>query len=331
MRVSVIVNPKAGSVNAELVEAKIRESLFRCDLHFCTTDSLANMQDFLAGEIASKTDYLIVCGGDGTVNITLQCLMGFQNTSALPPLLIVKSGTANDLAYEIGVSHRIDHAVRNIFDGTIRNIDIIEIKSEEKVSYMLTNGGLGIPALAAELANEFRSYLSEASTNTNASRLIKHIIGSGSKMVRSLGPTLYPLMVAEGIRRWKKEDWEVEVELPGQKTRTIHSPVILVNNQRSTGAKFLPAPLTSNSDGFVNLMWTESNNRRQHTLAALRISKGSLHKDPSFKSFELKEFKIKNKNPNRSLTFFGDGEILQKNVQSLDIRCLHQGLRLVVR
>lgn len=331
MRVSVLVNSKAGSVNAELIEAKVREALFRCDLRFCRPQTLTEMCDFLSEERAQKTDYIIICGGDGTINVALQCLMKCQEHLPIPPIVVVRSGTANDLAHEIGISNRIDHAVRNIFEGVVKNIDVIEISSGEKKTYMLTNGGLGMPAVAAELANKFRSHLQTLANCPKSAVAYKYLAQKSYYAVKKMGPTVYSMMTAEAIRTWNPEGWELEIEIPGKVNIETSSPIVLINNQQSIGASFLPAPYTSNTDGTVNLLLSETKNIPEHTRAALHIRRGSIDKSSAFKSFELKEFRLKSQNPRRALTFFGDGEILLKDVQELSVRCIHRGLPVMVR
>lgn len=331
MRVSVLINSKAGSVNADLIEAKVREALFRCDLRFCRPQSLTEMCDFLHEERQQKTDSIIICGGDGTINVALQCLMKCQDPTDIPPITIVRSGTANDLAHEIGVSHRIDHAVRSIFEGTVKNIDVIEISSGDIKKYMLTNGGLGLPAVAAELANKFRANLQNLAKRPETAKAFRYLAEKSYYAVKKLGPSVYSMMTAEAIRTWNPEGWGLEIEIPGKVNVETESPIVLVNNQQSIGASFLPAPYTSNTDGTVNLLLSETKTVPEHTVAALHIRRGSIEKFSAFKSFELKEFRLKSQNPRRSLTFFGDGEILLRDVQDINVRCLHRGLPVTVR
>lgn len=331
MRVSVLINSKAGSVNADLVEAKVREALFRCDLRFCRPQTLDEMCDFLHEERSQKTDYIIICGGDGTINVALQCLMKCRDHLTIPPIAIVRSGTANDLAHEIGVSTRVDYAVRNIFEGTIKNIDVVEISSGDQKRFMLTNGGLGMPAMAAELANKFRANLQKLANNPKSAAAYKFLAQKSYHAVKRMGPGVYSMMTAEAIRSWNPEGWGLEVEIPGKVNVETNSPIVLINNQQSIGGSFTPAPYTSNTDGTVNLLLSETKNIPEHTLAAYHIRKGSVDKYSAFKTFELKEFRLKSQNPRRALTFFGDGEILLKDVQELSVRCIHKGLPVMVR
>lgn len=331
MRVSVLINSKAGSVNADLIEAKVRDSLFRCDLRFCRPSSLCEMDDFLADELNHKTDYLIICGGDGTINVALQSMMKYKDTHVLPPLAVVRSGTANDLAHAIGVSSRIDYAVRNIFEGVEKKIDVIEISAGAEKAYMLTNGGLGMPAKAAELANKFRGHLQTLANRPTTRGAFQFLAEKSYHAVKKMGPTVYSMMSAEAIRTWNPEGWGLEVSIPGKNSFQTSSPIVLVNNQKTIGKGFFPAPFTSNADGTVNLLLSETKTIPQHTMAALQIRRGTTDKSSNFKSFELKEFSLKSQNPERTLTFFGDGEILLKDVQEIKIRCIHHGLPVMVR
>lgn len=331
MRVSVLINSKAGSVNASLIESKVKEALFRCDLQFCSPSTLLEMCDFIQNEIEKKTDYLIICGGDGTINVALQCLMNHECQIKIPPLVIVRSGTANDLAHEMGVSDRIDKAVRNIFEGVQKNIDVIEVSSEKQKAYMLTNGGLGMPALAADLANKFRAHLRSVALQSKSAQAFEFLARKSYNYIKKMGPTVYSFTTAEAIRTWRQEGWELEVSIPGKVSVETQSPIILVNNQQSIGAGFLPAPYTSNTDGTVNLLLSETRSLVEHTRAALHIRRGTIDRFPAFKSFELKEFAVRSMNPKRSLTFFGDGEILHRDVQEIFVRCIHRELPVMVR
>jgi len=331
VRVSVIINPKAGSVNPKLIEEKIRTALFRCELVFSNSQTLAEMDEFLSEEMNQKTDFFLICGGDGTINTCLQSLMQSQeDLSKLPPIAVVRSGTANDLAHEIGISHRVDKAVRNIIEGQIKNIDVIQVSSGDKKTYMLTNGGIGIPALTADLANQVRTGLQKVSSCPKTADIFKLLASTTYKGLKKMGPGLYSMMVAEALRTWEQKGWEIEFEIPGRENIITNAPIVLVNNQPSIGRSFLPAPYTSNTDGTVNLLLSESLKTYEHLRAFVHITKGTVGKSNCFKSFELSEFIIRTRNPKRLLTFFGDGEILLKDVSEISIKCLHRGLPVVV-
>ena len=331
VRVSVVINPKAGSVNPGLIEEKIRSALFRCDLVFSKAKTLEEMDQFLCEELAHKTDFFLICGGDGTVNTCLQYLVrAEEDLTKIPPIAVVRSGTANDLAHEIGISRRIDQAVRNILEGSVRNIDIIQISSGDKKAFMLTNGGLGIPAMTADLANQVRFSLQKVANCPQTAGFFKSIAKNSYQLIKKIGPGVYSLMVAEALRTWDPNGWELEFELPGDKKFATNAPIVLVNNQPSIGNKFLPAPFTSNTDGTVTLLLAEGRRVREHLSSFLHLRNGTVSQSDRFTSYEITEFKVRSKNPSRPITFFGDGEILFKDVAELSVKCLHKGLPVVV-
>lgn len=326
-----MINAKAGSVDADLIEAKVREALFRCELFVARPQSRKELCDFLSQERKMRTNFIIICGGDGTINVTLQCLMTCESGMKIPPIVLVRSGTANDLAHEMGVSSKIGEAVRSIFEGTEKFIDVVEVTAGEQKAYMLTNGGVGLPAIAADMANQLRSSLGKLASTPETQSIFKLAAKKSYHLVKKMGPTVYSLMVGEAIRSWSSKDWNLEFQIPGKANIETNSPLVLVNNQQSIGGNFLPAPFTSNSDGTVNLLIGETQTAIEHLMAALHIRRGTVEKHAAFKSFELKEFRLKSQNKSRPLTFFGDGEILLKDVQEISVRCIHRGLPVMVR
>ncbi|MCK6597134.1 MAG: acylglycerol kinase family protein, partial [Bdellovibrionaceae bacterium] len=117
MRVSVIINPRAGAVKVDVLKDKISESLFRCELSFHIVSHRKEVMAFILSELEQKTNALMVCGGDGTVNETMQMVMSLKLGDKTPPLSIISSGTANDLSHELGISQRISEAARSILSG----------------------------------------------------------------------------------------------------------------------------------------------------------------------------------------------------------------------
>lgn len=331
MRVSVVINSKAGSVDETLIEEKVREALFRCDLRFLIPQCLEDTEKFAAEEIG-KSDIIMICGGDGTINVTLRCLLRQAAGRELPPIAIVRSGTANDLALEIGVDRKIERSARAILEGKIKNIDLIELESETgQKSYMLTNGGVGVTAIAVDASNRFRSTLRGFATNPKTAKTFQMLAQSGYRLVKKIGPGIYTLMAAEAIRRWDPKGWDLDVEMPDGTQFSTQAAGIFVNNQPTFGSDLTSAPYTCNSDGLVNLLLTETRDIKDRFRVAINMKRGSAHELPFSRSYELKEFKLKSRNRERPLTFAGDGEILLENVNEITVRCLHRKLAVVVR
>lgn len=332
MRVSVVINPRAGSLKLDLVKRKIQDALFRCDLHFHLCQSFDDLSAFAKEEIEEGTAAFLICGGDGTVNATLQCMLKHKmSDKPLPPICLISSGTANDLAHEIDISKRVDQAARLLFEGKEKQIDLIEVESGNEKKYMLTNGGIGIPALAAFKANELRQFLNRVADSPKAPAWSRALGSLAQKAVKKAGSMIYSMTLLNTIKDWKTGDWHFDVELPGKQSFSTFAPFLLVNNQPTIGKKYLTAPYTAHNDGQVNLLLIESQNRISQLEKVARVYMGNLRENSVVKSLEVPEFKVKTRNSNKKITFFGDGEILFRNVDEVTVRCLKRNISVMVK
>lgn len=330
MKVAVVLNGKAGGAEVSLSEEKIRNALFRCDLIVAAPKSGQELRLFLKEQIENKVDYLLICGGDGTINFCLQQIaaLGF-NFDQIPPLAIVSGGTANDLAAEMKISKRIEKAARLILTGHVRKIDVIEVVGDGQRGFMVTNGGVGLPAIAADHANQFRRWLRDRTECNYLPERLKTVSDIGLKAVRKLGQKIYLATSASAIGTWHSNQWEVEVASPNQQFTTT-APIIFINNQSTLGGGFKTAPMTSNGDGAFNVLVAEASSTVDQLKAMLDLKKGILGHEKGKKSFESSSLHLRALHPERSLTFFGDGEILVRDAREIELKCLHRALRLVV-
>ncbi len=332
MKVSVIVNPRAGSAKMDIIEGKIADALFRCTLRFHFCGDRNSLDEFVASEIKSNTDAFLICGGDGTINSTLQFLMKNKiKNKELPPICLVSSGTANDLAHEMELSHRIDEAARLILEGKEKRIDLIEVESKNEKKYMLTNGGMGIPAIAADQANHFRSLVEMFVQSEQLPKVGRKLGRLLHGSIKKAGTLIYSSTLLNTLKNWDSRNWELEVAIPGRATFMTQAPFLLVNNQPMIGKNFLTSPYTSHNDGLINLLLIESKTLLSQLEKIARVLTGSLRENSQVKSFEVSEFKIRTKNQNRKITFFGDGEILFRDVEEVNVRCLRRSIGIMAR
>lgn len=327
MRVSIIINAKAGSVNEDLIRRKVGQALFRCELAYCVPASLEAMRSFICDEVDRATDAIVVCGGDGTINAVLQVLMPLAETGInLPGLCVVMSGTANDLAFELGVDRKIQSAVRVLLEGTPRKIDVIEIEVEGQKKFMITCGGLGVPARTAQLANQVRFRLRQLAAEQGRPGLTRWLAGASYNAFKSMGASIYSMMLFYAFNEWEARDWEIEVIPSGRDPIITNSGFIFVNNQPSLGANFFPAPYTANDDGLVNVLMAPVQGWWGLIDTMIKIQKGTLQWGDPKGSLETSAVTIRNTHQQRNLCFFGDGEILFSEASHVNIKCLHRAL-----
>ena len=91
-----------------------------------------------------KCDFVIIAGGDGTINYVVNAMM---NKGLNIPLAVIPTGMANDFAGALGMSADVMKAVRQIIDGEIDNIDcglVEQIDQDEKKKYFINIFSFGI-------------------------------------------------------------------------------------------------------------------------------------------------------------------------------------------
>ncbi len=324
MKIDIIVNRKAGpSRNVNLIDP-VRSAVSHCGLDFHLPESIPETQNILERVLNRGTDCLMICGGDGTLNSVLHSLVErMQASERVPPLCLIPTGTANDLASTLGISRKIGRAARAAYEGKIRNIDVLEITSAQTTSYMITNGGMGIPAETAFQANRAKEW-AKSTTACTLPRIFHPLSYLGKKLVNRIGPKIYEAMLLRELLRWEQEAWEIQVEAPDQRPEITRAPMILVNNQAKIGAKFMPAPETLNHDGRFNVFMFNPTRFMHQIRSILEIKRGKI--SDTCPNFETSEVKFTVGHGAKPFTFFGDGEIIHRDVRELSVRCIHPGL-----
>lgn len=102
----------------------------------------------LARKAATKFKTVVAVGGDGTVN---EVINGIVGTPAR--LGILPAGSGNDLAWQLGMKHRLNKNLRILVDGHTRNMDVGQVNGG---SYFINGFSAGFDA---EAAGRVRSYL----------------------------------------------------------------------------------------------------------------------------------------------------------------------------
>lgn len=329
MRVSVFVNTAAGRAKPEPIKRILREALHRCELDFHIPETAQHLQDDVKRAIRSGSEALIICGGDGTLNLCLQSLVEAKKSDLpIPPILNLPVGTANDLATEVGIRNMSRNAARALFEGRTKWIDVIEVSAGGTSKYMITNGGLGIPAQTVEKANKVKSWVKRNAARVDLPDAFRLPLKAVAKIVESTGPRIYEMLFVSDVLGWSSESWDIEIIVPGKTTLRTRAPLILISNQPNLGHNFVTAPLTSNTDGTFAVLLIEPQELLPQTLSILDIRSGRLPDGARCPSFEAKDLRLRSLGT-KKLSFFGDGEILFQNVSDLHLSCLHPGVPVI--
>jgi diacylglycerol kinase family enzyme len=348
VRVDVFFNKLAGKADLGAIRAGVRRALFRCDVGFwepCDVPDFHRMLRACLADLAEsplgQTDGIVLCGGDGTFNSALPPFVeALEAGVPLPPVSLIPVGTANDLAGEAGISREIDRAARALLEGTVRRVDILEVRDERgRKAYFATNGGLGIAAATTREVNRFKRSLRMLSGQGAASAAVPSLWGAAralgggalSGLQNRLGARIYELGVVRELLRWNGTDWRVRVRLPGREPFVSRSPLLLISNQPAVGRHFVTAAFTRNNDGKFNFLSIEPTHPLAVPLAILEMRRGHAPSGPGVVRAEAASVELEAVRGSRKLLFFGDGEVLFENASRLAVRCIHPGVPLLER
>jgi diacylglycerol kinase (ATP) len=149
MRLRVLFNPAAGRGRAR---RKIATALRRMHERGAKIEFLQSRSAEHLVQLASETrpgdcDRLVVCGGDGTVNLTIRQL----NLRDIP-VAIVPLGSGDDFAQHVGIPRDTLEAADLVLDGEERLVDVALVNG---IRY-LGVAGLGFDSEVAARANTVR-------------------------------------------------------------------------------------------------------------------------------------------------------------------------------
>ena len=117
-----IVNPRSGRGEARFRMTKMLETFTRAGyLPTVLLTQRSGEAAELVAQVGGEFDRVVCCGGDGTVNETLNGLMQLQNR---PPLGIIPAGTTNDYSYTLHIPFNMEKAAANAVEDRLFDIDV---------------------------------------------------------------------------------------------------------------------------------------------------------------------------------------------------------------
>ncbi|MEA2237583.1 MAG: hypothetical protein QOC81_2307 [Thermoanaerobaculia bacterium] len=152
MRIKLIYNPMAGRGRASRhhaeAERHLRELGAEVDVHAST--SPADMTQAAADASRAAFDRVVVCGGDGTLHLSVRDFDLANGTLALIPL-----GSGDDFAKVLGIPRDLRAACELALRGNAREVDVALANG---IRY-LGVAGLGFDSEVARYANENVKFL----------------------------------------------------------------------------------------------------------------------------------------------------------------------------
>ena len=139
----VLYNPLAGNGNTE-EDAKLLQMVLDEDLEYYDMTRITNYKVFLGN--LSTDDYLVIVGGDGTLNRFVNDTDGLEITQEI---LYFPAGSGNDFARELGTSGN-----PVVITQYLKNLPSVEINGRR---YRFINGvGFGIDGYCCQVGDELK-------------------------------------------------------------------------------------------------------------------------------------------------------------------------------
>lgn len=287
--ISIYVSPLASQVNTHEIEQIFNRVFFRRKFEIKAPKNLDLLSDEIQKEISSDSKIIVCAGGDGTINRILNEVHPHPAT-----LFILPSGTANDLANELGIQPHPLLLQKIVQYKTVKEVDVIDVNEKG----FLTHGGLGFAADLCEKMNQSRK----------ESERFKHLMKtfkSDSYMIQSAAKLL-----TQRIKLYKLKLTSPHLPKNGL---IVETPCLTISNQSHIAQKLPIAPYTKNNDKLfcVSLFLSKSNFDVIRKFIKLRAGKNLLN-ELSFNQFETHELRIENLSGEK-ISFYGDGDIITKD------------------
>jgi YegS/Rv2252/BmrU family lipid kinase len=288
MPAKVILNPYSNRWNAEKRRPEAEAALQAAGIDFELVVSPTRGGPVGLAEEAARAGYspIIAAGGDGTVGDVVHgmALAADDEKAQIGPLGILPMGTANDLAWKVGIPLDLNDAARLVASGRSRSMDIGKVNER----HFVNNCAVGIESYIGRLQED-----------------ITWISGTIRYMVAAL----------KGIM--DRPSWEGSIEWDGGSYQGPLSIVTVGNGSRS-GAMFHMIPHADPYDGKLTFVYTYKKTRLAMLGTLVRILKpeeGNYVEMDDVHEHDFTWLKVRLESPSPVHT---DGEITYESIQDLD-------------
>ncbi len=147
MRVKIIMNPWSDQRRAIQRREQI-ESLAQQygDVEIVLTERPGHATELARQAAADGYDLVVAAGGDGTVHEVVNGLVSGGRTDTA--LGVIPIGSGNDFAFGLDIPTDLAEAVKRLFNGRIRTVDLGRVEDEHgRYRYFDNNFGMGMDAM----------------------------------------------------------------------------------------------------------------------------------------------------------------------------------------
>jgi diacylglycerol kinase (ATP) len=222
-RIGVLINPSSGRGRVGRHAAGVLRGLGADGDHVVAIQgqSAEHARELLAEAVSRGLDTLVAVGGDGTVHLALQAVVGTPVELGIIPL-----GTGNDAATAMGVPASPPEAVRVVSEGYAQPFDVGRVRcADGQQRYFLCVVSTGFDSMVNERAN---------------------------RMTRPSGDARYVLAMLAELRAFRPIGYRAVVD-----GADVVDDAMLVSlgNGPSFGGGMLVCPSADMHDGLLSMLW----------------------------------------------------------------------------
>ncbi|WP_281233870.1 diacylglycerol/lipid kinase family protein [Flavobacterium gelatinilyticum] len=250
-----IINPISGSGKHNLSQSYLLKH-FPSDKYLIEADytnSKKHAIELTEKAIKQKPDYIIACGGDGTINEVASCMVGTDIVLGILPV-----GSGNGLASNLNIPRKIKRAIDIIKNGKTDCIDVGKINEH----YFFSNTGVGIDALIIQ------KY--ENSGNRKLSSYIKAALSAS----------------------FQYEAAPASISFDGKEIN-VNPFMLFISNSNEMGYKMSLTPKASLSDGLLDMVVIPELSFLEKMLLGTYVLGRSIEKFKKAEHYAVKNVKIK--------------------------------------
>lgn len=265
----LIVNPVAGGGKAESIARSATAILdqSRVEFRVAVTRSPAHGAD-LALHCRTTRETPVLVGGDGLAGVVGGALVGSG-----VPLGLIPAGRGNDLARGLGIPTSTPDAIRNLFEGRVRMIDVGEGNGRRF---------LGIASVGFD---------SDANRIANETRLLS-------------GTPVYAWAAMRALIGWKPVRFEITT---GGVRRRLTGHTVAVANNSFYGGGMKMAPDAEIDDGMFDVIVVGDVSKLRFLSDFPRVFSGSHVRSDGVETLRTPGISI---SASRGLTVYADGDPL---------------------
>ncbi len=252
VNITLIINPGRYPHFARKLK-KLMRLVDRCTIQESTSPEHFTqlMKDFIAGE----DSYLLVWGGDGTANLTLNCLMKYAEKKRRKEISIgfLRGGSGNGTqdSYEVpwDLKKQVKAYMYSIEHALTQKVDILKVEFDEQVLYGQLFGS-GMDARILGVRNGIRRVASDKAPRTG---LIPYLLSSISIVWEEAHMKREPRIISMKRGKFAFRGTRTNAEFPfSEYDMKSTAPLIEVGVRPYYGWRYKICPDVVCNDGFMD-------------------------------------------------------------------------------